>query len=296
MDNSRAGKAAAEATALFSDLHFPGSMQMDHQQQSEEHSHELRKKLVVIDSRDRDHYVHPKANSYEIRLDDELIDVVSMKIIIADLPFSAYMIGSANARVPFTVDGGPVMYAMLEPGDYSSPAEMAEALSQAMTSSSNGSVFTATYIPRTDNFEIVAQVPFLMAFHKHTGTAARVLGFSPCEDYPSSNGKVRSPYRKDFGPNRYIVLSVSPSAELISSTNNPTNRSFAIIPRKITELNIDNSDESHEKTWTPPIPRFSRIKLEYTDYDGNPYDFQNQDHHIELQFTCLRHHRKYAIH
>jgi hypothetical protein len=265
---------------------------MEHPQH---HGHELRRKLVVIDSRDRDHVVHPNANNFEIRLDEELMDVVSMKIIIADLPFSAYMIGSSNARVPFSVDGGPVVYALLEPGDYATPVDMAEALSQAMTSSANGQVFAAKYIARTDNFEISADVPFRMEFLKQTGTAARVLGFSPSEDYPSVAGKVRSPYRKDFGPNRYIVLSVSPSAELISSTNNPTNRSFAIIPRRFTELNIDNADACYEKIWTPPIARFSRISLEYTDYDGNPYDFQNQDHHIELQFTCLRHHRKYAI-
>ena len=37
-----------------------------------------------------------------------------------------------------------------------------------------------------------------------------------------------------------------------------------------------------EKRWTPPLGRVARIAVAFTDLDGTPYDFQNQDHRLEL--------------
>ena len=272
---------------------------------------ETRTKLVVIDSRDRDIDVYPMPNEYEIRLDDELMDVVSVELMLADMPFSAYMVDERNWAVPFSLDGGAtVLEAKLDKGDYPDPADLAATLQSAMRAASGGQAqFIVSYVARTDNFEIRlydTQLPFRLMFCNAARTAAAILGFKPNVDHESHASAHRmmagpapqvltSAFRRAASPNRYIVMSVSPSAELLSSTNNATNRSFAIVPRDASNLNVNSSSLSYEKTWNPPLSRFSRIALEFTDYHGDPYDFQNQEHHVQLLFTCKRHHRKYTV-
>jgi hypothetical protein len=259
---------------------------------------DLRTRYVVIDSRDRDHVAYPTPNKYEIRLDDDISDVVSMKLVAADVPFSALLVGDWNAYLPVSLDGGEtVVDAVLEAGDYSSPAEMASAITTALTCAMPTATFATSYASRTDAFTFTGSVPFTFAFRTsgRKNTAARMLGFSPKEDYASADGEIRAPFRRDFSPCKYIVLNISPSAEVVTSINNATNRSFAILPRRYTDMSIETDAAVFEKKWFPPLGRFARVGVEFTDYEGNPYDFQNQEHVLHLLFTNMRQHRNYRI-
>ena len=47
-------------------------------------------------------------------------------------------------------------------------------------------------------------------------------------------------------------------------------------------------DITYKKYYNPPIPAMRTLRVSFTDYDGKPYDFQNKDHLIELQFECFK--------
>ena len=120
-----------------------------------------------------------------------------------------------------------------------------------------------------------------------------MLGFGSHGDYASQQDAsgwhvLTAPYRCNLSPDRYIVMSVSPNAELLTSTTQAIDRSFALLP--ITPMmSVNNDDESYVKRWWPPLARVARVTLEYTDADGAPYDFHNQDHRVELVFEVKIH-------
>ena len=132
---------------------------------------------------------------------------------------------------------------------------------------------------------------------KAASSPAQVLGFGCNCDYESrpdpgggggTNNVLAAPYRCNMTPDRYIVMSLSPNAELLTSTTQAIDRSFALIP--ITPmLCINNDDDSYIKRWNPPLARVARINLEFTNADGSPYDFHNQDHRVELVFEVNIH-------
>jgi hypothetical protein len=68
------------------------------------------------------------------------------------------------------------------------------------------------------------------------------------------------------------------------STNPATAKSFAVVPPCQGRLAFfaDQASATVEKTYDPPLERLARVAVSWTDYDGNPYDFQNQEHRIEL--------------
>jgi hypothetical protein len=47
---------------------------------------------IVVDSKDRNKSLNPSANSYEVRLPNEVTDVMSAKLMSADIPLSMYLV------------------------------------------------------------------------------------------------------------------------------------------------------------------------------------------------------------
>lgn len=269
---------------------------------SHSHSHDddVRVRRLVIDSRDRDRSAYPLPNNYEIRLDQDLIDVLSMKLVVADIPFSAYMIDDLNCVLPVCTDGddNKVIDVRVPIGDYDSAIDLATAVTVAVRAAVAELIaFEVTYDSRTDRYSFKANMPFEFRFASRPpeSSIARVLGFAPGQNYvtPVTSHRLTAPYRKDFDTAKYVVLYIKPSAELIMSSNNATNRSFAVIARRRHAIYVE--DAAFEKSWNPPVARLSKLYIQFVGYDGRPYDFQNQEHRLELVFRTRKHPRKYPI-
>ena len=202
--------------------------------------------------------------------------------------------------------GGPTavvatyrVVAGLQVGDYGSAAEVAAELQTKLGDATTcvSASMAVAHVARTDSFVVRASKAFALDFAAAgaAGTAARLLGFSPGAAYSSTDDGsfelVRAPYRCDLSKDAYIVMQLSPSAELVMSANNPTNRVFAVIPRV---PRVDQSEHDYIKEWSPPLARVSKVGLRFADYHGRPYDFQNQDHRVELLFTYAVN-RKYVV-
>jgi hypothetical protein len=280
-----------------------------------------RKHRVIIDSRDRNLSLYPFPSKYEIKLDEDIVDVASTTLLVADVPFSAYTIGAANCVVSFTLaaDGtdAPPREATLEVGDYTAPADLATALQEALNAAANPeAAFIVTHAPRTDTLSVYATGAFTLRFADVSGrapapyamnasagkryaprSAGRVLGFASDEyqaSYDSSAGldRIVAPFRVNLAAdNRYIILYLNGGGNVNTSVNNTAQDSFAILPSTQDRLCVGSQDPV-EKSHNPPIAKLARVSVAFVDYDGNPYDFQNQDHRLEIVFHSIRQ-RKY---
>jgi hypothetical protein len=184
---------------------------------------------------------YPSPAKYEVSLYEDLFDVTAVNLIVADVPFAAYLIGLGHRTVPFSfqcvpVGGDPMTLnasAQLTVGDYAddpSADDLSTELGNALTAAAAAAAasrlemtppsFTATYSPRTDSYTVTGSTPFTLMFSsREQGTPAKVLGFGRADYCAASVGdggtySVKSPFRRDFRKDRYVVLKLSPNAEV----------------------------------------------------------------------------------
>ena len=273
--------------------------QRQQQQQLQQWGPTTRTHRVVIDSRSRNIEEFPSPAKYEATLNNDLYNVTSMRLAVADVPFPAYLIGPVRCGVPVLLTDAAISnasisaVARLTVGDYANAGDLAAELAAALNAAARpAQTFAVAHSARTDSFTIRSTAPFALPFAgRAADTPAAALGFGTDRDYASApdpalgDHALTAPFRCSLSGGRYVILSISPNAELLTSPTDAINRSFALLP--ITPmLSVNNDDESYQKRWTPALGRVSRITLRFTDADGNPYDFQNQDHRIELSFEC----------
>lgn len=307
--------------------------------EADDPEYSTRYRRIVVDSRTRNRGSYPTPAHYEVAFDEDIFNVRSVRLIVADVPFSAYLVGAGVAGgVPLEfplAPGSPPsdwasVVAQLPQGDYASPEDMTSALASALQAAASTAAglgaptFAVAYLPRTDSFAVQCSAPFSLPFgaaaDAFAGVAnggqrprpapspARLLGFGPRQDYASSplsalpSGAVATgtfpgaaetvlaPFRRDFRSDRYVVLKISPNAEVVHSVSQAIDRTFAVLPRgPSTDLNVNSVNDMFEKRWSPPLARVARMVLTFTDAYGLPYDFQNQDHRIEFLFECVGH-------
>lgn len=275
-------------------------------------------KRMVIDSRSRDATAYPTPARYEVQLHEDLFNVMAVNLVIADVPFPAYLVGANRCSVPFsfalpssssasstaTINAT----AQIPVGDYE-PADLAIALGEAMTAAAGAAAasaaaaleatgevptFAGAYDARKDAFSVTSSAgAFALLFGgRATDTPAKVLGFGVDRDFPAwpTTGNTYTavaPYRCDFRKDRFLVLKLSPNAEVITSVTQAIDRTFAVVPASQEALNINVDADGFEKRWSPPLSRVGRLMVHFTDADGLPYDFQNQDHRLELVFELV---------
>ena len=248
---------------------------------------------IMIDSKDRDTVLFPDQNCYEVRFDDDIEDVMSVQLQSIDIPLSSYMINKYFNTFTLSFDNTD-NNVVLDYGDYT-PAEFADMVTTKMNAISNKH-FHVEYVTFTDNFKISANSSFSISFKKQDDNASlhSLFGFNH-DTYTAiqvgSQYVIKSLYRKNFKFNNYLVMSID-QFDLLKSNNNNIHRTFAVIVENYSNINIGDLPQLL-KTFTPPIARIARIKISFKDRFGNPYDFQNIDHRIELIFTSFKQKRKY---
>lgn len=283
---------------------------------------------VVIDSRDRDRVAFPKPCKYEISLDDDLRDVVSVRLVGADVPFASHTLPftePASGRT-FTVrsqafNGGAPVNVVMSPGNYTTIGDLVSEIGQALSRTILNSFVDVDYDQRQDMLYFFADQAFDITCDLYKAPkVAKLLGLQsaqppqsaqqqpvpqpqlpklgsassvPTSTVPNINiasaraQGLRMPYRVDTSGERYIVMDLTPNAELLTSVNDAINRTFAIIPSSA-DTNVSwREGAAVEKSWSTPIARLSKVGISFLDYYGNDYDFQNQDHRVELIFRCL---------
>ncbi len=266
--------------------------------------YDIRQVRLVVDSRERNTQLFPNPNSYEINLINPIPNVARMKLIASSFPFSSYLINTNNNRLHFQV-GATAYTATVEVGDYNSGADLADAVEVALNTAYGSTAFEVSYLSRTDNFKIRSTAAFTLMFagdtFKHAlndnndvaykeKTIAHVIGFAN-KNYASSVvvvvdayvNSLTSEFKKNFDANEELIVHVE-MANLNKSTADAVNESFAIISKGGVLDGKAIIYDTHQicKLFTPPIKRLTKLKIWITDYYGNAYDFQNQNHRMEF--------------
>jgi hypothetical protein len=248
---------------------------------------------VVVDSKDRDMKLFPNPNSYEITLYDDIEDVLNVQLLNISVPLSSYLINNTFNTFQLTI-GDTTSNITLDKGDYSA-TELAAEITSKMNIVSNK--FLCEYVPKLDHFIFRSKIAYSIDFTTNKNSLAPLLGF----DIAIYNGiitdnstypyVIESPYRKNFDFNNYIIMNID-QFDINKSSNTDLNRSFAIIPANYNILNISD-DPIIKKYFSPPLARLSKLRIRFFDRFGNPYEFNNLDHHFELIFESMKQKRKY---
>ena len=253
----------------------------------------------VIDSRDRNLSHFPDPSKYEIKLSEDIHDVQSVELLSFDVPFTKYLINSSNNTFYYKVGNDEYNFSIDE-GDYETVAELVTELNNKKGSAP----FTFSELLKqkrikldtTDNVTLVClgdeiqknNYPRLSPTYK--SQLMKLLGLSLKDHTISASTEYPFQHRVDLRKDKYMVMNLGQSSVNFSE-NNSTHKSFAIIKKD--ELDNKYIDANYKKFYNPPIPSMATLRISFTDYNGQLYDFQNQDHMIELMFCCFKNQRKY---
>lgn len=265
----------------------------------------------VLDSRDRNTSLFPAPSSYEIILNESINDVTSVEIVKSDVPLSSYDVNEFNNILHATFNGGQVVAIAIPVGNYNTStnrltsdtntatledmASFAESITSAVAA--HDQTFSCQYLRNTDSFACNSSNSFTFEFNGpkvrygvqmsnnnpsmvtpySRNSIGKLLGFAPIQylstSTSTSSNTIVSVYRRNFQDNRYCVLNIE-NMSLNNSINSIIYRSFAI---------MDGREASIEKYFNPAI-RLNKMRVQFTDYFGNLYNFQNIEHRIEMVF------------
>jgi hypothetical protein len=241
---------------------------------------------LVIDSKDRDISLFPDPNKYEIKLEDDIDDVVSAHLLSIDVHLSSYMINKYFKEFDLIISG-VISKVILDEGDYTATS-LASMIQTKMNMISNNT-FEVVYDEIKDNYIFRSHISFSISFVNQTNSLHQLLGFKK-DTYASIDTEIsphphvlKSLYRKNFKYNNYVIMNIE-QFDINKSNSNIIQKSFAIIMDNYSNINLGD-DPKIIKTFTPPIPRLAKLRISFVDRYGNTYDFQNMDHRIEILFT-----------
>lgn len=252
---------------------------------------------VVIDSKDRNNALFPRPNEYEITFDDDIDDVISAQLISADIPLPMYMINEYFNTLHVTMNGVTTAVE-LDRGDYDGSNTAFSTMIKAKLNALFPATFEVDYNVYLDNYTFRATVPFAIDFTATSNSLHQMLGFQKKVYTSQATGSapfsnvIQSEFRRNLEFNNYAVLYIE-QFDLNKSASKITHKSFAIIPKNPYQFLSITDDVKIIKNFTPAIPRLAKLKISFLDRYGNPYDFQNMDHRIEILFTSYRQRRKY---
>lgn len=249
-------------------------------------NHEIGKQFtrLVIDSRDRDIQIYPSPNKYAYIFDQDIDEVTSAEIIIMDVPLSSYIINTNNNTL--IVNNTKII---IPPGNYNGLA-LATVLQDCISQLIDGA--TVQYNEVQDNLSFgVGLVPYTIDFTSSSSISlAKIFGFLPGKLYTAP---LTCQFRVNLNVNNYIILNID-QFNINVSTNTNIDRTTALVHYKPLSVNyISYSNMYLKKYFNPPV-RLNKLKFTFTDYYGNLYDFQNQDHRIEIVFESKKNLGRYT--
>lgn len=245
-------------------------------------------KTLIVNSRERDRTAYDDAFNFQIRLDDPIRFVRSIKLIdfICHLE-RRYLIHAYNNSYETSTDGITFTTQTISQGDYNlvtyNTDQGTNSLTTALTTSFAD--FSFEILNNTEKIKITnvnASTRYIRfpTTSSNKDSLAYILGFKPDTIYTinGSNGTLDAPYRINFVKSSVAVISINNNDFNVVDANlaNKTNQTYGIV-------NIDK-DYNKYKAGTPivkyfynPLNYLDRLKIEIKDIYGNYFDFHDSD-------------------
>jgi hypothetical protein len=245
-------------------------------------------RTLIINSRERDRSAYDDAFNFQIKLDEPVRFVHSIKLIdfICHLE-RRYLIHSYNNTFESSAnsDMSSATTHTLPIGDYGltlNNTETTETISTGLTALITNLTFTVdaptdkTLVTNTTGATIYLRFPTTSS---NKDSLAYILGFKEDTIYTIANSAtLTSPYRTNYTKSSVAVLSINENDFDVINANltNKTNQTYGII-------NIDK-DYNKYKAGTPivkyfynPLNYLDKLKIEVKDIYGNYFDFHDSD-------------------
>jgi|TARA_B110000114_G_scaffold105385_1_gene110850 hypothetical protein len=264
----------------------------------------IRKKRIIVDSRDRNTDRFPAPSKYDIKFDEEVNDVVSIEMINAVFPFNEYNVTSYNNILSIKRGNSQtdtVEQIFIEPGQYT-PETLIHVINnnlllQDICSFIYNQTTKKITARATDQLTIYCKDEQTVNYAEGVyisqyipGSIGKILGLGVSDYTIRAASNFEFPFTMDFPTPPYIIMYLQ-RAKVLFSKNNKAHNAFAVI-----QDNMKNSDEERvKKNFYPPIANMSTLSFKFVDYFGNLYDFQNKEHRFELIVEECKQMPKYTI-
>lgn len=257
------------------------------------------RRTLLIDSRDRDYAVDLTPSDYRIKLPHVFRDVVEARLVSAELPSSFYVFSSARGNTTMTVTVLWVSEEVTIPDGNYTLASMETALKTALDAAF-GLNFTVTISETTWKLSLALgggqtiAVDTVADANKPPAQwgLAYYLGFRRGE-VASGTGILTSPRAVNVNPETYVLLDV-PGLDYVDETaiygqGGPA-RTFAKVPLNVNSYQYMYYDKDITRNAiSPAITSLDRLRIRWRFHDGTPVDFNDVEHSLTLELTCLPH-------
>jgi len=247
----------------------------------------IKNDTIVIDSRDRNTLIYTSNSNYQIDLDEEYKNVLSVELISIDIPKTQYLINENNNLLYFASNGFEYT-ATIPIGNYTID-ELLVALKNSMdTVSSN--TFTISNIVLTNKITIsIATSTFDLRFEDKTKHMGKLLGFITTSDITGQTS-ISAPNQYDLNGPTYIILHINEFENLFGKKSS-IKKGFAKIPLDATHTEykyFKNTQDYHViKEFSPPLAKLAQLNIRFLNYEGEEYDFGGLEHSMVLKIRRL---------
>ena len=269
--------------------------------------------ILIIDSskRNRDEYENP--GRYTVQLPTVYTDVISIELVQANIPNSAYSINARNNLITFNYDndddGTTETYtATLNHGNYNETTITTEisnaidALFPERTQPTNSFNVEYNYVTQRlsistpkrqiDNINLQTNKEITLVAGRGGG-ADRIIGLGS-SNVSSVDSNLTLPYSLSLKPDRYVVMHIL-GMERCDGNSNALSKCFCTIPVDSSSPNSDFTiksgniidNDNYICYFSEPIPKLKKLDITFYSPDGTIYDFNGRDHFLVFEITCL---------
>jgi hypothetical protein len=253
---------------------------------------------VHIDSRDRDHAVHPSSSSFVVDLPEGLNNVASCVLVNAELPLSYYVFAAerGNTTVLVSVDGGAAQAVTVPDGNYTTAA-MAAALKAALEAAFAGSTFEVSFSAVTMKCTITVTGGGAALAVDTTGAArptdwglAYYLGFARGA-VTAGTGAVTGAFVANLNPENYLLLDIEEingvSQAALYNAGGSGRKTFAKIQLQGDQYQYNFYDNAGTAVHLrPQLAKLERLRVSVRFHDGSLVNLNGAEWSMSIEFGC----------
>jgi len=261
---------------------------------------QIRKKLIILDSRDRDFSKYAEPNNYRATLPDVYRKIFRMKLVSYEIPNSFYTFDASLSNVTFDISYGASISPITIPNGNYTPTTLASTLTTLLDALS-GPSFTITVDPATNKMTISSNQDFEINFDVASTTDMNTewglgyyMGFKKKAYNASGSGPytITSDYPVNTNPWKYILMEIDTMNDLDElplegRKSGSRKAAFAkiVMENGKWEYVFGNEQTSlhNDFIFDPPREKLGSLMVNFRLHDGRSVNFNHMDHSLTLE-------------
>lgn len=257
---------------------------------------QIRKKLIILDSRDRDFSKYPEPNYYKAILPDVYRKIFRMRLVSYEIPNSFYTFDASLSNVTFDVSSGGTNKTITIPNGNYTPATLASTIDGLLNTA-----YTVSVDPATNKMTISYNQPFSINFDVTDTTDMNTewglgyyMGFKKQTYVATGSGTytITSDYPVNTNPWKYILMEVDTMNDLdeLPLEGRKSGSRKAAFAKIIMDADKWSYVFGNEQTslhndfiFDPPREKLGSLMISFRLHDGRKLNFNHMDHSLTLE-------------